>query len=71
MLGDNWGRRWQTTCPGSAPLRAARLLRPVAALRSAAGYAHFLDHIEPAEHPYHALDVPECLALAADLADEE
>jgi hypothetical protein len=40
-------------------------LRPIAALRNAAVYAHFLDNIEPSEHPYHAADVPFWLAEAA------
>jgi hypothetical protein len=44
------------------------LLRPVAALRNAATYAHFVANIEPAERPFHASDVPYYLALAAELA---
>jgi hypothetical protein len=59
-----WARRWQETAPGSDPLRAVTLLRPVAALRNAAVYANFLAAIEPAEHPYHAADVPAGLAEA-------
>jgi len=45
----------------------ARLLRPVAALRNAAAYAHFLANIEPVEHRYHAADVGAWLAVAESL----
>ena len=57
-LIDAWAAQWQDAVPGSDPLRAIKLLRPVAALRNAAVYARFLAHIEPAEYPYHADDVP-------------
>jgi phosphotransferase family enzyme len=67
LLGE-WGRRWQETVPGSDPLRAVALLRPVAALRGAVAYAAFLAAIEPAEHPYHAADVPDGLAEAVAAA---
>ena len=63
-----WADRWRASVPGSDPRRAAELLRPVAALRAAAVYAAFLDAIEPAEHPYHAADVPACLASAVAAA---
>jgi hypothetical protein len=66
-LVDAWAARWRSAVPDSDPLRAVELLRPVAALRNAAGYAAFLAHIEPAEHPYHAADVPHWLARAASL----
>jgi hypothetical protein len=69
-LVDAWARRWQQAAPASRPLRALELLRPVGALRNAVTYAHFLDQIEPAEHPYHAADVPFWLGQAADLAGE-
>jgi hypothetical protein len=59
-----WAQRWKQTVPGSDPRRAAELFRPVAALRGAVIYAAFLDHIEPSEWPYHAADVPRCLAEA-------
>jgi aminoglycoside phosphotransferase (APT) family kinase protein len=59
-----WAYRWKSTVPGSEPLRAAELLRPVAALRAAVTYAAFLDAIEPSEWPYHAADVPTCLATS-------
>jgi hypothetical protein len=59
-----WAARWS----GADALRAVGLLRPVAALRSAAVYAGFLAAIEPDEHPYHAADVPERLAAAVAAA---
>ena len=62
---QDWVARWRTSVPGSDPLRAVELLRPVAALRLAAVYAHFLANIEPTEHPYHVDDVPVNLAQAA------
>ena len=67
LLGE-WAARWQETTPGSDPLRAAALLRPVAALRGAVAYAGFLAAIEPTEHPYHAADVPAGLAEAVAAA---
>jgi hypothetical protein len=63
-----WAGRWRADRPGCAPERAADLLRPVAELRAAAVYADFLDRIEPAEHPYHAADVPARLSAAATAA---
>jgi hypothetical protein len=60
-----WARRWRRDAPGSDPARAVALLRPVAALRNAAMYAHFLANIEPSERPFHAADVPAWLARAA------
>jgi hypothetical protein len=64
-LVRGWADRWRARRPGCEPERAVELLRPVAALRNATVYARFLDHIEPAEHSYHALDVPHWLNLAA------
>ncbi|SCF34980.1 Phosphotransferase enzyme family protein [Micromonospora viridifaciens] len=64
-LLDAWAARWRAEVPGSDPERAVDLLRPVAPLRMAAGYAMFLAGIEPSEHPYHAADVPACLSRAA------
>ncbi|WP_405092598.1 aminoglycoside phosphotransferase family protein [Micromonospora sp. NBC_01392] len=64
-LIDAWADRWRADAPGCDPHRAVDLLRPVAPLRLAAGYAMFLAGIEPSEHPYHALDVPAALARAA------
>jgi hypothetical protein len=65
-LVDAWAAPWRAD--GADPERALELLRPVAALRNAAAYADFLDHIEPDEHPYHAGDVPFWLDEAAKLA---
>ncbi|HEY3010431.1 MAG TPA: aminoglycoside phosphotransferase family protein [Micromonosporaceae bacterium] len=63
-LLEAWAARWRTAVPGSDPRAAVDLLRPVAALRNAAVYAHFLANIEPAERPYHKSDVPAWLAAA-------
>jgi hypothetical protein len=63
---DAWAEPWRAD--GADPEGAVELLRPVAALRNAAAYADFLDHIEPAEHPYHAADVGFWLDRAAELA---
>jgi hypothetical protein len=54
--------------PGCDPATAVDLLRPVAALHSAATYAAFVDRIEPTEWPYHVADVPYWLHRAAALA---
>jgi Phosphotransferase enzyme family len=67
LIGE-WSDRWRAEIAGCRPERAVDLLRPVAALRGAVTYADFLDRIEPAEHPYHAIDVSACLQWAADLA---
>ncbi len=67
-LIDTWAARWRAAAPGCDPHLAVELLRPVAALRNAAVYAHFLDNIEPAEHPYHAADVGFWLSRAAEFA---
>jgi len=67
-LIDTWAARWRAAAPGCDPYLAVELMRPVAALRNAAVYAHFLDNIEPAEHPYHAADVGFWLTRAAEFA---
>jgi aminoglycoside phosphotransferase (APT) family kinase protein len=59
-----WAHRWRQSVPGCDPRRAVELFRPVAALRGAVIYSAFLDAIEPSEWPYHAADVPRCLAEA-------
>jgi hypothetical protein len=64
-----WAGWWRDQVPGCDPLAAVELLRPVEALYYAAIYAEFLANIEPSEHPYHALDVPEQLTRAAELAE--
>jgi hypothetical protein len=63
-----WALRWRVDVPGCDPLRAVELFRPVAELRAALAYADFLANIEPAEHPYHAEDVPTHLAAAVQAA---
>jgi hypothetical protein len=63
-----WALRWRLDAPGSDPRRAAELMRPVAHLRAATAYAGFLANIEPAEHPYHASDVPDQLRAAVRMA---
>jgi len=64
-----WARLWRAAVPGSDPERAAELIEPVAALRQAVIYHHFLDNIEPDEHIYHSGDPAAWLqrAAAADL----
>jgi hypothetical protein len=68
---DRWAYRWEVSVPGSEPRRAAELMRPVAMVWAAETYARFLAAIEPAEHPYHAADVPEQLAAAVAVAGAE
>ncbi|MCO8277008.1 aminoglycoside phosphotransferase family protein [Actinoplanes sp. TRM 88003] len=63
-----WADRWRQTVPGSDPVRAVALMRPVADLRGALIYSEFLENIEPTEWPYHATDVPEGLAAAVEAA---
>jgi hypothetical protein len=62
---EDVGAGLATPCPGCGPARAAALLAPLAAARQAVVYQHFLDHIEPSEHPYHRDDPPLWLAHAA------
>jgi len=66
-----WNEAWRAHAPGSDPARAALLLAPIAAARQAATYRHFLDQIEPSEHPYHATDPAIWLARAAELVRSE
>ena len=67
-LIDEWAGRWRRTAPGCDPGTAVELMRPVAALRAAATYQKFLDHIEDSERPYHEVDVPDRLAAAVTAA---
>ncbi|MGK5443238.1 phosphotransferase family protein [Micromonospora sp. URMC 105] len=62
-----WCARWRAAVSGCDPERVVELLRPVAAVRSAAVYAAFLAGIEPSERVYHEADVPRWLARAAIL----
>lgn len=66
-LVAEWCRWWRAAVPGCEPERAYQLSKPVVALRNAMTYADFLDRIEPAEHVYHAGDVPAWLDRAATL----
>ena len=69
---DHWSQRWRAAFPGADPETAAVLLAPIAAARRAAIYRRFLDHIEPAEHPYHRTDPGDWLrSTAAMLRDAE
>jgi Ser/Thr protein kinase RdoA (MazF antagonist) len=68
---QRWADQWRQRIPGCEPERAARLVVPIAAARQALIYQGFLDHIEPAEHPYHRADPADWLARTADLARQE
>ena len=59
-----WLRTWKQALPGSDPEQAWHLLRPLAALQTAAVYQHFLDNIEPSERIYHEQDVRPALEIA-------
>jgi Phosphotransferase enzyme family len=67
-LTAHWLATWKQAVPGSDPERAWRLLRPLAALRYAVVFQHFLDNIEPSERVYHDQDVQPALQAAARLA---
>lgn len=56
---DAWLAAWKVERPHADPWRAAELIAPLAAMRQALIYRGFLDGIEPDEHRYHELDVPE------------
>jgi Ser/Thr protein kinase RdoA (MazF antagonist) len=62
LLIAAWSARWRTLYPTSDPERSITLVRPLAALRSAAVYASFVAQIEPSEHKFHRDDVPAMLA---------
>ena len=47
------------------------LVCPLAPLRAAATYAHFVERIEASEHPFHALDVSEQLELAERILEDD
>jgi hypothetical protein len=66
-LRSHWLARWRDAAPGSEPERAWALSAPLAAARQAVNYRRFLDHIEPAEHPYHRGDPAERLRRTAEL----
>jgi hypothetical protein len=68
LLIADWAERWRRDVPGGQPERVIELMEPLAHLRAAVVYARFVANIEPAEHPYHASDVPACLERAAAAA---
>jgi hypothetical protein len=68
VLLHEWAERWRDEVPGCEPERALELMAPLAHLRAAVVYARFVANIEPAEHPYHASDVPAALERAAAAA---
>ena len=63
-----WIDAWRRERPGADPARADALIEPIAALRRAVIYQRFLDHIEPSERPYHAVDPRDWLRSAISLA---
>jgi len=58
---DGWLDRIEERWPGGDIRAAWSALEPVAMLRLAWVYQHFLDNIEASEHAFHADDVPEYL----------
>lgn len=64
QIRSAWLDAWREHRPDSDPIRAARLVAPIAALRQAIIYQCFLDGIEPSEHRYHEADVPQWLRRA-------
>lgn len=64
LIRSAWMDAWRKHRPDSDPIRAARLVAPIAALRLAIIYQCFLDGIEPSEHRYHEADVPQWLRRA-------
>ena len=63
-INHAWVGWWQRTAPGSDPERAAELAKPLAALRLAAVYAHFVANIEPTERAFHLGDISDLLDRA-------
>ena len=59
-----WVGWWRRSAPGSDPERAAELAKPLAALRLAAVYAHFVANIEPTERAFHLGDIHDLLDRA-------
>ena len=70
-LREHWQNAWQAVYPNANPRRAWDLLKPIAAARQASIYRHFLDQIEPAEHPYHRDDPRESLQRVAAILRQE
>jgi hypothetical protein len=70
QITQHWVQQWRAALPDSNPMRAFTLLAPVAAARQAVIYRHFLDCIEPSEHPYHRADPANRLRYTAKLVRE-
>jgi len=62
---SEWLKCWQDQFPNADVEEAARLIHPIAIIRRAVVYQHFLDHIEESERIYHSDDPAECLLEAA------
>jgi Phosphotransferase enzyme family len=69
-LESHWLAAWASAVPGSDPVRAWALSRPLAALRCAGVYQGFLDRIEASERVYHDDDVEPGLRRACELIRE-
>lgn len=69
-IRSHWAALWRAALPGCDPDRAWALAAPLAAARQAVIYRHFLDHIEPSEHPYHRADPADWLQRTAALVSE-
>jgi hypothetical protein len=70
-LREHLQTAWQRAIPGCEPARAEVWIAPIAAARQAVLYDQFLDHIEPAEHPYHRSDPVRWLQRAAQACASE
>jgi len=64
---QRWSALWRQCRRNCQPERAVDLLRPLAPLRAAATYAHFVAQIEDSEQPFHASDIGAQLELAERL----
>ena len=61
---SEWAARWRRDAPGSDPLGALELMRPLERWRSAVIMNDFVTNIEPSERIYHADDERDMLAAA-------
>ena len=61
----SWLELWRQAAPGSDPVTAWSLVRPLAELRLAIVYQTFLDSIEPSERVFHLGDPAVALDRAA------
>jgi hypothetical protein len=69
-LREHWIQSWRERCPGSDPARALELIAPITIARRAVVYLGFLDHIEPAEYPYHRSDTRDSLQRVAAMVEQ-